>query len=152
MNQYLILDATLMGSDIDLAKAFDAPYRCLYEGKAATQLASVAPYLFQVNENQNLLNWFAKQKGKDKWGIILESRADFKTIHSHFRKFMIVKTETGKKFYLRFYDPRVLKDFLETCNAEQLRVFFGRITQFEYFDSEHQRKSLQFEKQQLLIN
>lgn len=27
----------------------------------------------------------------------------------------------------RFYDPRVMRKFLPTCDAEQLKVFFGNV-------------------------
>jgi hypothetical protein len=36
-----------------------------------------------------------------------------------------VKTEQGKMLYFRFYDPRVLRIFLPTCDAMQLRELFG---------------------------
>jgi hypothetical protein len=32
--------------------------------------------------------------------------------------------------YFRFYDPRVLRIFLPTCDQDQLLTFFGRIRSF----------------------
>jgi len=42
----------------------------------------------------------------------------------------MVKTEDGEQLYFRFYDPRVLRVFLPTCDERQLRDFFGPIDYF----------------------
>jgi len=41
-----------------------------------------------------------------------------------------VQTEDGRELYFRFYDPRVLRIFLPTCNAEEAATFFGPVRQF----------------------
>ena len=48
----------------------------------------------------------------------------------HFRKFLLVTTEPDKEFFFRFYDPRVLRIFLPTCDVKQLREFFGPVEKF----------------------
>ena len=48
----------------------------------------------------------------------------------HLEKSILVKTESEKEYFFRFYDPRVLRIFLPTCNAEQLKEFFGPVEQF----------------------
>src|SRR5947209_7089547 len=45
----------------------------------------------------------------------------------HFRHFLLVETEDGKLLYFRFYDPRVLRAFLPTCNSDESSEFFGPI-------------------------
>jgi hypothetical protein len=42
----------------------------------------------------------------------------------------MIKTEDDQQLYFRFYDPRVLRIFLPTCDENQLREFFGPIEQF----------------------
>ena len=37
---------------------------------------------------------------------------------------------TSKPLYFRWYDPRVLREYLPTCNAEELRTIFGSIDAF----------------------
>ena len=58
------------------------------------------------------------------------SEHNFEDCWKHFRKFLIVKTEDGKELYFRFYDPRVLKIFLPTCEKDQMIEFFGPIERF----------------------
>jgi hypothetical protein len=43
---------------------------------------------------------------------------------------LLVSDENGKTFYFRFYDPRVLRVYLPTCNAEELDMFFGPVRNF----------------------
>jgi hypothetical protein len=43
---------------------------------------------------------------------------------------LVERERDGKLLYFRFYDPRVLRRFLPTCDAEQLRQLFGPIDAF----------------------
>ena len=38
--------------------------------------------------------------------------------------------EGGKRMIFRFYDPRVMRIFIPTCDAEQRTEFFGNIQHF----------------------
>jgi hypothetical protein len=51
-------------------------------------------------------------------------------LYKHLRKFLIVQSEEGKEMYFRYYDPRVLRVFLPTCEPAQLKEFFGPIEAF----------------------
>jgi hypothetical protein len=39
----------------------------------------------------------------------------------------MVDIEGGKRVLFRFYDPRVMRVFIPTCDAEQRKEFFGKI-------------------------
>jgi hypothetical protein len=54
----------------------------------------------------------------------------FEEIRHHFRKFLMVQIENGQEVYFRFYDPRVLREFLPTPIDQELQVFFGPVEQF----------------------
>jgi hypothetical protein len=41
-----------------------------------------------------------------------------------------VYDEEARSLIFRFYDPRVLNKFLPTCDAEQLKKFFGDVDTF----------------------
>ena len=56
----------------------------------------------------------------------------------HFRQFLRVRDEAGREFFFRFYDPRVLRVYLPTCNSEELRTFFGPV---ELFSMEGERRT-----------
>jgi hypothetical protein len=42
----------------------------------------------------------------------------------------MVRTDAGERLLFRFYDPRVLGEFLPTCEAAQLREMFGPVQRF----------------------
>ena len=49
---------------------------------------------------------------EDNLGIFIHSYADFETVYQHLRKFPMLQDERGKWFFFRFYDPKVLHDYL----------------------------------------
>lgn len=133
---YILLDAATMEEEIAIAKALNPNFQCLYLGKKAIELGTVAPFLFSIKPKSPFFDWIITHKDRDKWGIFLHSDKDFKTVWRHFRKFLIVKTETGKRLFFRFYDPRVLAPFLQTCDNAQLKALFGPINSFLYYSKE----------------
>jgi len=45
----------------------------------------------------------------------------------HFRHFLMVKLADGRDAYFRFYDPRVLRAYLPSCNPAEAARFFGPV-------------------------
>ncbi len=103
------------------------PQRCLYIGALAPPLARAAPYLVQLTpearDTQRLITsaWGAS------WGIFLRSAAPMLALHRHFRRFLRVQDERGKKLLFRYYDPRVLRAYLPTCTPDELAYVFGPV-------------------------
>ncbi|MEN8446404.1 MAG: DUF4123 domain-containing protein, partial [Cyanobacteria bacterium J06555_13] len=64
------------------------------------------------------------------WGIFLESFDTLEELQTHLRDLLLVKDETGRSLHFRFYDPRVLRTYLPTCNAAELATFFGPVARF----------------------
>ena len=42
----------------------------------------------------------------------------------------MVYDEDGKPLYFRYYDPRVLRVYLPTCNESELKTVFGPVTHY----------------------
>ncbi len=128
---YCLLDAARMEEVLEQAKtlAGDDQYFCLYKGIAQEQLGNVAPYLF-LTQPAPFVDWlFAEGWGKA-WGIYVLSETQPDLVYKHFRQFLMVKTEAGAQLYFRFYDPRVLRQFLPTCTPVELKAFFGPVRYF----------------------
>lgn len=127
---YLLLDAAKMDADMDLLQlqVASTDFISLYKGRAEETLSEVAPYLFIGSEF--LQHRYATQGWGNAWGIVVYSSLAFEALQKHFRQFLMVKDEQGKQFYFRFYDPRVLRLFLPTCNGAQLKMFFENIHSF----------------------
>ena len=128
--KYLVLDAARMDDKIDEAKELCPKFHSLYRGDKENQLQSVAPYVFDGDECKELQDFFFDIGWGDSWGIMLYTRKDLSQVRKHLRRFLMVQTEDKRELYFRFYDPRVLRVFLPTCDAKQLNEFFGPIQYF----------------------
>ena len=127
---FALFDAARMGQSMERAKVLNAAHASLYKGQRAALLAPFAPYLFSFGSETPLSRWFFAHGWGQAWGVFCYSAATPDDLLRHLRRFLKVGLEQGKPFYFRFYDPRVLRAFLPTCDAQQLRLFFGPI---EYF-------------------
>ena len=130
MLNYVLLDAARLVQNLQKAKQINTSFDCLYIGYSTTELNDVAPYLFTFPGNNEFTSWIYEKGWGDSWGIIVQTTIRFEECWKHFRKFLLVKTEDGEELYFRFYDPRVLKIFLPTCDKDQILEFFGPIESF----------------------
>jgi hypothetical protein len=130
LNNFILLDAARLEGELENAKTLNASYHKLYNTKSEIDVADVFPYLFYFQLDSDFSNWYLNTGWGKSWGIIIQSEYLMEETCSHFRKFLLVKTEPDKEFFFRFYDPRVLCIFLPTCNVNQLREFFGPVEKF----------------------
>jgi pSer/pThr/pTyr-binding forkhead associated (FHA) protein len=127
---YALLDAARDPKVLDGLRASKALFESLYEGARGEELAPWAPYLVFLPPQSRYLDQLVRESWGKSWGVFVISRGAFAEVRKHFRKFLLVKLPDGKEVYFRFYDPRVLRVFLATCNAEQMTAFFGPISAF----------------------
>jgi len=144
---HLLLDAARITTEIAAAKEQNKQHICLYRGHSEEALDGVAPYLFRFAYNTSFSNWYLKRGWGDSWGILLKSSWPLSELHKHFRKFLLVKSEEGQELYFRFYDPRVLRIFLPTCDAAQIREFFGGAIDYFFLEDEDPDYALRFSHQ-----
>lgn len=141
---FALLDAARMGDQMLLARQLGTVHDSLYRGGKEAKLSAVAPYIFQMQPGKPFANWFLKNSWGNSWGVMMKSSWPIYELHKHFRKFLLVPTEEGKQLYFRFYDPRVLRIFLPTCNAAQLAEFFGRGIEYFIVEDEDPAFALRF--------
>jgi hypothetical protein len=127
---YAILDAARNDRIFPALVNSNLESRCLYLGNIPSALAEAAPYLVRFQRDSSFLGWLVEEGWADSWGIFFASPAIFKELQPHFRKFTMARDEEGNKFYFRFYDPRVLRVYLPTCNAFELKMIFGPVKYF----------------------
>lgn len=141
---YILLDAARLQQHMPKAKELNENYSCLYKGRSEENLADVAPYLFTMQKDSEFENWYLQNGWGNAWGVLIQTQSSFEEIYKHFRKFLLIKTEEGKELYFRFYDPRVLRIFLPTCDAQQLKEFFGSVDYF-VMEDENPEFALRFQ-------
>jgi hypothetical protein len=130
VNLYIVLDAARISGALDDAQRLQEKFLCLYKGASEESLSAVAPYLFSCSPDSELMIWFMEKGWGNSWGIKASGRFGMEDFQSHLRRFLMVKTEDGRELYFRFYDPRVLRIFLPTCDKQQLKEFFGPVEKF----------------------
>ncbi len=114
----------------------DLEYECLYRGELQPDLAEVAPYLVRLQENSDVTRWVIEKGWGRHWGVFARSREGLRSLRGHFRRFLTVHDGNGKPLYFRYYDPRVLRVYLPTCNAQELTDFFGPVDRYLLEDAE----------------
>ncbi len=105
-------------------------YICLYQGPKAKELAYVAPYLVALGKDDPFTDWLISNEWGDSRAIFVASPASLRDLRQHFRKFLTVYDEDGKSLLFRYYDPRVLRVYLPTCNASELKLLFGPVDRY----------------------
>jgi len=98
---------------------------CLFAGQLTPQLERVAPHLLQVSPRDSVTDSLIELGWGRAWGIFVQSDASIGTLRRHFRTLLRVKDESGNFLLFRYYDPRVLRVYLPTCRAGELRAVFG---------------------------
>lgn len=130
MNVFAVLDGASVPDLLQTLHQHQPEYVCLYRGQLEPDIASVAPYLVQIHSGTPLTHWLIKNGWGEHWGIYALTDADLTAMRKHFRKFLTVHDSEGKPLLFRYYDPRVLRIYLPTCNAEELRTIFGPVSSY----------------------
>jgi len=133
---YAVLDAARNGSIYPAIRKSGFEYECLYRGELDPDLADAAPYLVKLEADMPFTHWLVAQGWGDSWGIFLVAGASLRDLRQHLRKFLMVYGPDGNPLYFRYYDPRVLRVYLPTCNAEELRMVFGPVQWFMLEDDD----------------
>lgn len=134
---YTILDgASVTGLPMKLYE-MRPPNYCLFRGELKPDMAEVAPYVIQLIPNTPFTEWVLSEFGKH-WGIFAHSLHSIKEMRRHFRALITVYNEKGDPMIFRFYDPRVFRKFLPTCNGDELKTFFGKVETFFAEDEKEQ--------------
>ena len=128
---FALLDAARSPQVLEALRPSEEQYRSLYEGPQGEELADFAPYLVALPPGSPLRETLVREGWGRSWGVYLTCPLPFAEVRKHFRKFLLVKSqEDGRTLYFRFYDPRVLRLFLPTCNPFETGEFFGPVTEF----------------------
>ena len=123
---FALLDAARAERILEILRESPEDHRSLYDGAQGDGLAEVAPYLVALPRGSALLGRLVQEGWGRSFGVYLASRRPLKEVRTHFRRLLMVSMDDGeRRFYFRFYDPRVLRVFLPTCSARQDEEMFG---------------------------
>jgi hypothetical protein len=129
-NVFAVLDGASVPDLLPKLAKHKPEHVCLYRGELKPDLAECAPYLVRLEQNGEFTNWVLTEGWGMHWGIFALSPANLTALRKHFRTFLMVKTPEGKQVYFRYYDPRVLRVYLPTCDAEETKTVFWLVKSY----------------------
>lgn len=126
---YAVLDGARHESVARLVRLSDLPFTSLYAGALSPALQAAAPYLVQLAPESRFFKQLVEAGWGQAWGLFATAPADvtLQALRKHLRTLLRVKDEQGRVLAFRFYDPRVLRVYLPTCDRAEARQFFGPI-------------------------
>jgi len=141
---YAILDRARDNLIGEFVAASSCRHQSLYGGKLAERLEEFGPVLVELKEGNPLTQTLATKGEGQAWGILVLSRFDFDSVRNLLRRLLGVEMPDGGKALFRFYDPRVLRSFLPTCQKEEREIFFGNIIHSYLIESPDEDSQLEF--------
>ena len=125
VNMWAVLDAAKDRRIFDLVSRSYLEKCCLFAGELSPELERAAPHLVEMSPRDSVTDSLLEFGWGQAWGIFLQSDDPIRTLRRHLRTFLRVKDEAGHYLLFRYYDPRVLRAYLPTCRAGELKMVFG---------------------------
>lgn len=127
---YLFLDAARIGDNLFTAIGLNKDYRCVYNRYQEHIFQKIGPYIFLLDGKPSFQQWYFETGWGESWGFLVHSETTLDRLKDHFQRYKMIADGSGTKKYFRYYDPRVLKQYLPACSKMELEDFFGPA---EYF-------------------
>ena len=136
---FAVIDAACEGMAAELLQPSGLRRQPLFEGGEADPSAAHVPILVELGQASSsgvgtdtyiFLEALLRSGWGKSWGIFCTSALPFEELLGHFRSFVLMRTPDQLPLYFRFYDPRVLRALLPTCEPQELRAIFGPVTSY----------------------
>ncbi len=125
---YALIDGASVPNILASLAELNTPGLCLQRGELSFEEALTAAYLLELTPGSKALSWFLQGWGQHR-GVLVLADIDIASLRDHFRRFLIVYDECGQPMKFRFYDPRVLRSFLQICSDKQYHLLFESVDQ-----------------------
>ncbi len=128
MPGYVILDGAQNPQLLEVLHADHAPpWRCLFTGQLEPDMAVIAPYLVELEQSSSFTRRLLAEGWGQNWGVFLTSQLALPALWRHVRQQVHVYGPNMESLFFRFYDPRVMRNYLPTSTPAQLAEFFGPV-------------------------
>jgi hypothetical protein len=142
---YAVLDGASIPILLDLLEEHEPEHTCLFSGKLDPEVEQTAPYLVRLEPESEFGRHVMEHGWGQHWGIFatVPKELPFIAVRKHFRTFLRVRGPDGNALLFRYYDPRVMRIYLPTCNDEETAVIFGPATSY-LLEDEDPSQALRF--------
>ena len=127
---YCVLDGVMVKDLPIRLRESQVPHHCIVTGELTPDVVHAAPYLAYLSPDSKFADSVLSEAFGKSFGIFFHSRRSLLEMRRHFRALHEAYDERGNPLKFRYYDPRVLRAFLPTCNAGELKTLFGDVEQF----------------------
>lgn len=129
---YVILDGASVPGILNHLHEYAPEHICLYREELLPNLLETAPYLVRLERDSRFTHWLLSQGWGKHWGIFARvgDQVSLKQVRQHFRTFLKVEHPDGQFKSFRYFDPRVLKVYLPTCNEAETQAVFGPVIEY----------------------
>ncbi len=136
LKEILLINQTKLYCVLDGANVPNLPMRlyeaklpnyCLFSGELSPDVVHVAPYVVNLFPNNQFTEWILEEGFGKNWGVFVHCRFSITEMRRHFRSLVSVHDEKGNPLIFRFYDPRVFRKFIPTCEIEEIKTLFGKV-------------------------
>lgn len=124
---HAVLDAARNPAILEHVRSSGLVHESLYDGDKGKEIEAFGPWLVSLPPEAALLETLVNDGWGDSWGLYLTCHVPFTDIRRQLRRHLLAKLPDGREVYFRYYDPRVLRTYLQTCTADELAAFFGPI-------------------------
>ena len=124
---YAVLDGASIPALLPALQRWGPRSQCLSGGALDPSEKRTAPYVVELAPDSPFTTWLTEEGWGAHWGIYLRSPADLRTLRKHLRTLLRARVPDGRELLFRFYDPRVLRVYLPTCNGAECAQVFGPI-------------------------
>lgn len=129
---YVLLDAAEGDGLTELLDGSGLDHVCLYQGAALYELGEVAPWLVRLEPGSSFARMLLTRgrSPASMWGrfggLYLRTDAGLGDLRAHLRRRLRVQDASGKAYYLRFWDRRLIAELarLQGDSADILRALF----------------------------
>lgn len=143
LSTFAVLDGARVEKLLRAIGTHQAEGACLFAGKLDPSVARTAPYVVRLERDASFTAWLLERGWGKSYGIFLRAHGTLDELRKHLKRFLLVAGPDGKRLYFRYYDPRVLRLYLPTCNAEETRTIFGPVSSYA-MESADGRELLRF--------
>ena len=128
---YAIIDCAQHETIYTRLKQHADVYLSQYSNDVPDSLKAAGPVLYQLRKDNALSAWIITQGYQNNWFILFPSLGQTMIdLRRHFKRFAMVESPEGKAMYFRYYDPRVMRNYIPSCNEEERRYIFAKLSCF----------------------
>ncbi len=127
---FAVLDGAACKGLIENFDKWQPEHYCLFSGQLPPDVIMTAPHIVALKRDDPFTCWVIEEGWGNHFGIFVRAVATAKEMRRHFRTFLRVRDPEGKAIFFRYYDPRVFRIYLPTCNNAEAQHVFGPIESY----------------------